>query len=106
MEDIPETIKYNISSFIYRQRRPFDPEKFHSLITKEKNWPFWEKITRAKGFFWLANYPRYEFLIQKAGRRILYSIEKPWYVEMPKSKWVSDKSEMKNFSKFIQKYWE
>lgn len=25
---------------------------------------------------------------------------------MPKKQWVGDKSEMKSFSKFIQKYWE
>ena len=86
--DIPETIKYNISSFVYRARRPFDPVKFHALITSKKYWPFWLSITRAKGFFWLANYPKFEFLIHKAGSRVVYSIEKPWYVEMPKSKWV------------------
>jgi len=33
--------------------------------------------------------------MHKAGRRIIYSIEKPWYVEMPKSKWVDDKKEQK-----------
>lgn len=104
-QDIPETIKYNISSFIYRARRPFDPVKFHKLITNEKYWPFWGQITRAKGFFWLANYPKFEFLIHKAGNRLVYEISKPWYVEMPKSKWVTDKKELKQFQGFIQKYW-
>ena len=60
-EDIPETIKYNISSFIYRERRPFDPHKLHALLHTEKYWPFWGRITRAKGYLWLANYPRYQF---------------------------------------------
>jgi hypothetical protein len=44
--------------------------------------------------------------MHKAGRRVIYSIEKPWYVEMPKSKWVEDKKELKNFTKFLEKYWE
>jgi len=43
--------------------------------------------------------------MHKAGRRIIYSIEKPWYVEMPKSKWVDDKKEQKEFTKFLEKYW-
>ena len=62
-EDIPETIKYNISSFIYRQRRPFDPSKLHALLHSEHEQylDFWCRTTRAKGYLWLANYPRFQF---------------------------------------------
>ena len=79
IQDIPETVKYNISSFVYEARRPFQPYKFFELINGSKNYPFWNKITRAKGFFWLANYPRFSFTIQKAGARIYYQLDQPWW---------------------------
>ena len=33
-EVVPETIEYGISSFVYRQRRPFHPEKIYQLMKK------------------------------------------------------------------------
>lgn len=79
IEDIPETIKYNISSFVYEARRPFEPYKFFELINSPKNYAFWSQITRAKGFFWLANYPKFSFTLQKAGARIYYQLDQPWW---------------------------
>jgi hypothetical protein len=51
----------------------------HQLLTSSDWWPFWVRVTRAKGFFWLANYPRYQFQVHKAGSRLVYSIEQPWF---------------------------
>ena len=92
-EDIPETVKYNISSFIYHARRPFDPVKFHDLLTNSTWWSFWGKVTRAKGFFWLANYPRYQFQMHKAGGKLVYAIEQPWFSEMPRREWAETAEE-------------
>ena len=95
LEDIPETIKYNISSFVYEVRRPFDPVKLYDLIHNNENYEFWSYITRAKGFFWLANYPRFAFTIQKAGTRIYYSLDQPWWCEISKQFWGDNKEEKK-----------
>ena len=49
-EHTPETDQYGITSFVYRARRPFHPQRFGQLL--ECGLP---QVIRSKGFFWLAS---------------------------------------------------
>ena len=50
----PETEEYGISSFVYRTKKPFDPNKFWNYV--EEKFP--SNIIRSKGLFWLASRPK------------------------------------------------
>jgi len=49
----PETEEYGISSFVFRDSRPFHPARFWAYVSE--GWP--AEVIRSKGLFWLASRP-------------------------------------------------
>lgn len=64
-EHVPETDEYGISSFVYRRRRPFHPERWMDWL---EDWPI--DVVRAKGFFWLATRNDITGLLSQAGHSL------------------------------------
>lgn len=77
-EHVPETEEYGISSFVYRRRIPFHPERFYKWL---EDWP--GEVVRAKGFFWLATRNDMAGLLSQAGTSITIQLAGYWVATLP-----------------------
>ena len=96
-EHTPETEEYGISSFIYRSKKPFNPEKFYNFTQKPV-----EGLVRAKGFFWLASRMHWVGELAVAGAQLKTSVAGRWWANIPKDKWPQDES----WKKLIKELWQ
>ncbi|NUU59848.1 GTP-binding protein [Paenibacillus agri] len=78
-EHTPETEEYGISSFVYRRRTPFHPQRLSFFFS---NWP--DEIVRAKGFVWLAAKGDIAGSLSQAGPSIQFGPAGYWLASMAK----------------------
>lgn len=84
-EHVPETEEYGITSFVYRARRPFHPERFHEWINQE-----WPGVVRSKGYFWLASRPTMVGSWSQAGAVVRHELAGLWWAAVPRDRWPQD----------------
>lgn len=75
---VPETEEYGIRSFVFRDHRPFHPERFWQLV---QNWP--SAIVRSKGLFWMASRPDHALLLNQAGGSVDAEVYGRWWASIP-----------------------
>jgi len=78
-EHTPETEEYGINSFVYRSKKPFDPERFWDFAQKK----FPGSIIRSKGLFWLASRPEQALIWGQAGGSLKADSAGVWWSSMP-----------------------
>ena len=76
---VPETEEYGISSFVFRDARPFHPKRFWDYI--QGNWP--AGIIRSKGLFWIASRPADALNWSQAGGSVRAESAGVWWASMP-----------------------
>ena len=81
----PETEQYGISSFVFRARRPFHPQRLHALFASE-----WRGVVRSKGFFWLASRPSQVGSWSQAGVNCQLGRAGYWWATAPRDTWPTD----------------
>lgn len=79
----PETEEYGLSSFVFRERRPFHPERFWNYTSQ--NWPI--NIIRSKGLFWVASRPTEALNWSQAGGSLRADKAGTWWSAIPEKEW-------------------
>ena len=85
----PETEEYGISSFVYRNEKPFHPQRFWKYIRDE----FPQTIIRSKGLFWIASRQDQALNWSQAGGSMKAEGAGVWWASMP----FSERMKFQNF---------
>ena len=83
-EEQTETAEYGISSFVYRSRRPFHPNRFQEFWVNDDAA---SSILRSKGYFWLASRHSLAGFWSQAGGVISADQGGQWWAETPRDDW-------------------
>lgn len=66
--DDPEVLEYDITTFVYERRKPFDVDAFSDYV---QTWP--DNVIRSKGCFWAAQDPDMCYVFEQAGQQVSLS---------------------------------
>jgi G3E family GTPase len=97
----PETEEYGISSFVFRDKRPFHPQRFWKFLNDD----YPNNIIRAKGLFWLVSRPNEAISFSQAGGSTRIDKAGVWWASMPFSERTKYASFIEN-QPYIESKWD
>lgn len=96
-DHVPETEEYGVTSFVYRARRPFVPERIHALLNGDL-----PGVIRAKGHFWIATRPGWVAEFSLAGALSSVNPLGIWWASVPRERWPDQESA----HNYIHAHWQ
>ncbi|GAB2482344.1 GTP-binding protein [Algoriphagus taiwanensis] len=100
-EHTPETEEYGIRSFVFRDKRPFHPQRFWNYIQSE--WP--ASIIRSKGLFYIGSRMDEAISWSQAGGSLKAEPAGVWWASMPFQQRIRYASYLDN-QKWIESRWD
>jgi G3E family GTPase len=97
----PETEEYGLGSFVFRERKPFHPERFWNYTSQ--NWPI--NIIRSKGLFWIASRPSEALNWSQAGGSLRADKAGAWWSAIPEQEWSMRGGDAKYIKKRMESEW-
>ncbi|MEL6681248.1 MAG: GTP-binding protein [Pseudomonadota bacterium] len=95
-DHVPETEEYGVTSYVYRARQPFIPEKILEVLNGEM-----PGVIRAKGHFWIATRPEWVAEFSLAGALSSVKPIGTWWASVPQERWPDHASARE----YMQQHW-
>lgn len=95
-DHVPETEEYGVTSYVYRARQPFIPEKILAVLNGDM-----PGVIRAKGHFWIATRPEWVAEFSLAGSLSSVQPIGTWWANVPKERWPDHVQA----SDYIKQHW-
>ncbi|MFS4581479.1 GTP-binding protein [Phaeobacter sp. C3_T13_0] len=86
-DHVPETEEYGVTSYVYRARQPFEPEKILAVLNGDL-----PGVIRAKGHFWIASRPGWVAEFSLAGALSSIKPLGTWWATVPRDRWPEDET--------------
>ncbi|MEM1020278.1 MAG: GTP-binding protein [Pseudomonadota bacterium] len=96
-DHVPETEEYGVTSYAYRARRPFVPQKIQDILNSGM-----PGVIRAKGHFWIATRPEWVAEFSLAGALSSVKPLGTWWASVPKERWPDDPNAMD----YLKQHWD
>ena len=89
-EHTPETIEFRISSFIFRAKRPFHPQRLNEALGVRPRPGALGALLRLKGIAWHGEMPNVQVHAALAGTQFSLSAGPPWWATLPRDQWPEE----------------